>query len=203
MFHICDYSRTALPRGPPISDDVPVFAYPIDDELELALLDITMAAELFAAVDRSRPHLRAWLAWVDDTLQILDTREFLRLSMAGWAEGRMVRCAIRWRGEICGSASLEGIRANDGLAEIGYWIAADRQGKGLVSRSVAALSDLAFAELDLHRLVIRVVEGNTRSQAIPERLGWTFEGTARSEIELHGRRRDVRTYSMLREEWGG
>lgn len=177
-----------------------MFTRAVDDDLYLELLHDGLAAELFMAVDDSRHHLRRWLDWVDDTRQVLDTREFLRLSMAGWAEGRLLRCAIRWRGRICGSIALEGINRRIDAAEVGYWLAQDCQGHGVMSRCVVAVTEIAFVELDLHRLEIRAAEENVRSWAIPERLGWVYEGVARSAGIVDRRRLDMRVYSRLRDD---
>ena len=178
-----------------------MFTHRVDDELELELLHDRLAPELFAAVDGCREHLRAWLPWVDDTLQILDSRLFLRLSMAGWGEGRMLRCAIRVRGELCGAVSVEGIDRRNDSGEIGYWLAQSHTGRGTMTRSVAAITDLAFGMLDLHRLTLRAAVDNTASWAVPERLGWTLEGTARDDAVLRDQRLDMRVYSLLRPEW--
>ncbi len=170
----------------------------VEPGLELELLQVEVARELFLAVDDSRAHLRRWLSWVDDTRQILDTREFLRLSMAGWAEGRMVRCGIRLNGRLCGSVSIEGIDATNGHGEIGYWLSHDCEGQGVMTRSVAALSKMAFDEVGLHRLELHAAEANTRSWAIPERLGWSYEGTKRQALFVDGERSDIRLYSLLK-----
>lgn len=173
-----------------------MFTRRVDDELELELLHVGLARDLFLTVDDSREHLREWLTWVDDTKQILDTREFLRLSMAGWAEGRMLRTAIRWNGRICGSVSIEGITAEE-RGEIGYWLAHDCGGHGIMTRCVAKIARMGFDELGLHRLQLRAAEGNARSWAIPERLGWIREGTLRGNLQLRDVWHDVRLYSRL------
>lgn len=175
-----------------------MFTRAIDEDLELELLHVGLAEDLFREVDANREHLRQWLTWVDDTHQLLDTREFLRLSMAGWAEGRMIRCAIRWRGRVCGSVSVEGISRTIGRGEIGYWLSEDCQGHGIMTRAVRHLTALAFEDEDIFRLELHAAEANTRSWAIPQRLGWTLEGTKRKSIPVNGVRLDMRLYSLLR-----
>ena len=104
------------------------------------------------------------------------------------------------RGRVCGSVALEHIVRRTDSAEIGYWVAADREGRGLVTRCVTALTAIAFEDLGLHRLEIRAAEGNRRSWAIPERLGWLYEGTARGAGMVGGQRLDMRVYSRLRSD---
>ena len=62
-------------------------------------------------------------------------------------------------------------------ADIGYWIAADQSGKGVVTRCVEALTRYAFEEYDLHRLTIRAEPENPKSWKVAERCGYEREGT--------------------------
>ena len=172
----------------------------VDEDIELELIWDGLADKLFIAVDDCRDYLREWLGWVDSTRTVNDTREFCRLSLNGYAEGHMVRCAIRYQGEVAGSVSLERISRDNDSAEIGYWLTERFQGRGIVTRCVQNLTELAFDDLDLHRLYIRVAEGNRKSAAIPERLGWVYEGTMREQISLYRQWHDARLYSRLSHE---
>ena len=180
-----------------------MFTRRVDEGLELELLHDRLAEPLFRSVDQCRAYLGAWLSWVDQTDIVADTREFIRQSGFAFSEGRALRCAIRYEGVICGSVSLEAIdRANDS-ADVGYWLDERYQGRGIVTRCVTELSRLAFEDLGLHRLTIRAATGNAKSAAIPERLGWTFEGVLREQEALRGERLDMRLYSLLRGEFAG
>ena len=48
---------------------------------------------------------------------------------------------------------------------------------------------------------IRVATGNTKSLAIPERLGLQFEGVLRQAELVNGEYYDLALYSMLASEW--
>ena len=87
--------------------------------------------------------------------------------------------------------------------EIGYWIAADFQGRGLVTRASHFLVDYAFNQLELNRVVIRCAEGNSRSAVIPKRLGFTQEGVFRQQQAHYNQFVDLIVFSMLAEEWAG
>ena len=60
----------------------------------------------------------------------------------------------------------------------------------------------AFDELKLEVLMIRTSETNIRSQRVIEKCGFTYEGTLRRAYRLYNNEiREVRCYSMLREEY--
>jgi ribosomal-protein-serine acetyltransferase len=61
--------------------------------------------------------------------------------------------------------------------------------------------DYLFDELGLHRVEIRCGTGNTRSCAIPERLGFTREGVLRQGEWVNDRWVDLVVWGMLEVEW--
>lgn len=85
--------------------------------------------------------------------------------------------------------------------EIGYWLSANHQGKGVITKSCRCMMTYAFEELKLNRLVIRAAVENHRSRAIAERLGFVQEGIARQSGWVHDRYLDLVTYSLLADEW--
>ena len=57
--------------------------------------------------------------------------------------------------------------------------------------------DHAFGELGLHRVEIKAAEGNRRSRAIPERLGFEQEGILREAECVDDRYMDLVVYGLL------
>jgi ribosomal-protein-serine acetyltransferase len=89
----------------------------------------------------------------------------------------------------------------DRSAEIGYWLSADAQGRGILTRAAARLIDHAIAEWKLNRIEIRAAPDNARSRAVPERLGFVLEGTLREAERVGDRYVDSVVYSMLARDW--
>ena len=58
-----------------------------------------------------------------------------------------------------------------------------------------------FGELGPHRIVIRAGTENAPSRAVPERLGFTYEGIAREEGRGSGGFYDLAVYGLLDREW--
>ena len=65
--------------------------------------------------------------------------------------------------------------------EIGYWIDTRLSGKGYMTEAVEGIARFAFSELKARRIEIRCDTLNVKSKAIPERLGFTLEGTLRND----------------------
>lgn len=174
---------------------------PVDDEIELRLLDESHAEPLFALVDKHRAYLRAWLPWLDMNMRVEDTMQFILNDRANYENGRCFNTSIWYRGQIVGVIGFHPIDWANRSAMIGYWIAGDHQGKGIITRSCAALTSYAFDVLKLHRIDIRCALGNEKSCAIPLRLGFTHEGILREAEWLYNHFVDLNVYSMLEREW--
>ena len=161
------------------------------------------AATLFSVVARQREYLRRWLPWVDQTLSIDDVAQFISRAQAQYDEGRGPQAAILLDGALAGSVGCHPIDWPNRNCSIGYWIDSGLQGRGLVTRSSAAMLDYLFDELDLHRVEIRCGTGNQRSCAIPERLGFVREGVARESERVNDTWVDLVVWSVLAPEWHG
>jgi ribosomal-protein-serine acetyltransferase len=168
---------------------------------ELRLLEARHADALFALVRENEARLRQWVPWlkhvgtVDGVANLIRRRLHRLADGSGWAAG------IWHCGRLAGEIGFDFIDGDNRSAEIGYWVAAASEGKGLVSRACRALIEHAFMELDLTRVQIRCAVENRRSRSIPERLGFTLEGRLRSAERLHDRYVDLAVYGLLASEW--
>lgn len=172
-----------------------------NDELDLKLLELEDAVRTFALIDQSRNYLREWLPWVDGTKKIQDTEKYIQDSIKGFADRRLLNTAILYKGKMVGVAGYNELDWTNKVAYIGYWLGEEYQGRGIMTNVAKALTDYAFRELDLNRVDIRAAAENKKSQAIPERLGYTKEGYLRQVEYVNGRYLDHVVYSMLAEDW--
>ncbi|HEY3272725.1 MAG TPA: GNAT family protein [Methanocella sp.] len=178
-----------------------MFGCDIGQDTWLRPLELRHAEEVFRLADRNRARLRQWLPWVDSTLTVDDTWEFIRHSLEQLAKGESLAAGIWHEGSFAGVVSFVGINPAARSAMIGYWLGPEYEGKGIMTRACEALIDYGFGELGLNRIVIRAATENQRSQAIPQRLGFTREGVERQSEWLNDHFLDMVVYSMLRSEW--
>ncbi|HTZ25972.1 MAG TPA: GNAT family protein [Streptosporangiaceae bacterium] len=181
-----------------------MFTFPLGEDA--ALLPRTPALsdayhELLAA---NHERLARWEPWAVQPRTPDTTRSFLEASGRAWLEGTELPVAIavpagdRW--QLAGSAGLR-ISSYTQSAEAGYWIDAEFEGRGLVTRTMTALLDQAFGPLGLARVTLRTEVANQRSRAVATRLGFTEEGVHRQAISFPGERRDQVAYALLTAEW--
>ena len=178
-----------------------MFQFSINDELELRLLEERQAEELFALVDRNRAYLREWLPWLDANTSVEDSRAFIRGTLEQFARNDGFQAGIWFQGQLAGLIGYHGIQWGNRSTEIGYWLGASFQGHGFMTQACRALVNYAFRELALNRVGIHCAEGNHKSRAIPERLGFQQEGVLRQAEHLYGRYVDQVVYAVLVGDW--
>jgi ribosomal-protein-serine acetyltransferase len=177
------------------------FAREVAPGVGLRQFDARDAEELFERVEANREYLREWLPWVDLTQSAEDIRRFILRAQKQFAANQGPQVAIRLNGRIVGSVGCHPIDWPNRHCSIGYWLEAARQGRGLMTQCCASFLDYLFDDLGLHRVTIQCGTGNTRSCAIPQRLGFTREGALRQAEWVNDRWVDLILWGMLEEEW--
>ena len=92
-------------------------------------------------------------------------------------------------------------RHEDDVLEIGYTLHPDYWGRGYVPEAARALIDLAFKELNLHKIELSCFGYNLQSQRVAEKLGFTLEARIRDRKDAQGNRCDDLRYGLLKSEW--
>lgn len=160
--------------------------------------DFRLAGDLYAVVDRNRDFFRPWLGWVD----------YVRSPEDEFDVAKSVACAdtnkylIFENMRLCGMVGVVREDKSNRTMEIGYWLDKSVNGRGVMTRAVEKVQDLAFEIGGANRVEIRCATENKASRAIPERLNFKLDGILRqAEILPGGIVHDIVVYSKLKSEW--
>lgn len=175
-----------------------VFASRPRDDLVVRSVLRSDAGELHAAIEANREHLAPWMPWAGQGPE--GTAAFVAGAVRDAADGRALQCVLVWEGAICGACGCNAFDWLNHATSLGYWLARDAQGRGLMTAAVGALCEHAFGALELHRLEIRAAPTNARSRALAERLGFREEGVLRGAERIGGVQRDLVVYGRLRDD---
>ena len=85
-------------------------------------------------------------------------------------------------------------------AILSYWVDEARNGRGLASSAVADVVEVAFGELELHRLEAGTLVDNIASQRVLEKAGFERIGVARRFLLINGAWRDFVLFQRIADE---
>lgn len=173
----------------------------VDQNTTLRVPSIEDAAALFAVVDANREHLRRFMWWVDYNTSPSGSELFIRDAMQKASEGSQLYFGIYYQGKIVGTVGFHYLDYINLRTEIGYWLAKEYEGRGIVTASSLAVIRYAFETLGFHRVELRSSEENHKSRRIAERLGFTLEGVARESCKLASGFHNMQVFSLLSSEF--
>jgi ribosomal-protein-serine acetyltransferase len=173
----------------------------VDDEVEIFLLLPHHAPAFFTLLEANRLYWSEWLSWVPRVTTQDNVTDFIQRGLNELAEGTAIRFGIRYRGDLAGRIFYSYIDTVARRLEIGYQIGQAYVGKGIATRAVRQLVQDAFAEMNMNKVEILCATENTRSRAVPERLGFQQEGILRHSEQINNRYLDLVVYGMLAAEW--
>ncbi|WP_058044206.1 GNAT family N-acetyltransferase [Streptomyces roseifaciens] len=137
-----------------------------------------------------------------------DARTFIEETCpAGWRDdtlytwGAFTREDGRLAGSMC-LVRLAQLRSPERQAELGYWTAKERRGRGYTAEAARAVVRWAFGTLGVERMEWYAEAGNEGSRAVALKTGFRMEGVMRSKIVYGGTRRDAWTGSLLPSDLG-
>ncbi len=173
----------------------------VDKDIVLKILEMDDATDLFHLVDNNRSYLREWIPWVDSNITIDESKAFIHSTRGQYEQNLGFQCGMWFHNQLVGVLGFQRIDWMNKNVEIGYWISAEHQGLGIVTKSCQTLADYAFNEYQLNRVQIRCATENKKSCAIIERLGFVKEGIMRQAEFLYDHYVDLFIYGMTANEW--
>ncbi len=160
-----------------------------------------MAEALTEIVRANLDRLHPWMPWAVDDYSAEHCKLWIQRALSDFAMDGRFNLVIICEGKYAGAIGFHNLDVINRSAEVGYWIAKDFEGRGIITRCCTAVINYLFDIIELNRVQINCNVENTKSRAIPERLGFKLEGIHRQAEFLHDRFGDWAVYAMLRDEW--
>jgi ribosomal-protein-serine acetyltransferase len=122
-------------------------AIPLSRDLSLRRVSEADAEVLFSLTDANRDYLRQWLPWLDSVTSVEDTRAFIRRVQEEVDAGGGPTFSVLYQGAVCGIAGFNRIEHSEKLGSVGYWLAEEFSGRGIMTEVVKALLEIGFNDL--------------------------------------------------------
>lgn len=155
------------------------------------------AQKLYTLVDSSRKSIGQYLPWVDDTQSAIDEAKFINYALSQNELKRLYPYVILWDGEIAGMIDLHNVDHLNKKGYVGYWLGDSFVGKGIVHQALELLSDIAFQQLKLHKIIIQAEENNPRSIHVAQKAQFKLEGKSIDEVFFHDQYHTFLNYYLL------
>ena len=94
-------------------------------------------------------------------------------------------------------------RGSANSAYLGYWIAREFAGRGIMPTALAMVIDHCFGDAGLHRVEANIRPENAASRRVVEKLGFRLEGTRARYIHIAGAWCDHLSYALTVEDVPG
>jgi RimJ/RimL family protein N-acetyltransferase len=142
-----------------------------------------LAARLEALI-ASYEHLRPWMPWIQEPPTLEGQRAWDEVQGASWLGGGNFNYGIfdAADGSVLGAIGVHD-RVGPGGLEIGYWCHVAHTGKGVITRAARELTRILLDLDGIERVEIHCDEANTRSAAVPQRLGYRLDRIEDDEIQ--------------------
>ncbi len=153
---------------------------------------------------------REWLAEWEAThpsqsAARMPTRSMMRSNIAAllkaYRAGTTVPFVIELGGKVVGVLNVSGtVRGAVSTTTLGYWIAEEAAGKGIMPLAVAQATDHCFDVMGLHRVEICIRPENHKSLRVVQKLGFRYEGMRLRYIHIDGQWRDHECFALVKED---
>jgi ribosomal-protein-serine acetyltransferase len=154
----------------------------IDDEIELVPFHAGFAEAAAEHAERDRARMGRWFAWVRDSRSADDLRAYA----ATVAERRALDLGENYGvvvgGAFAGAVDIHSVSRQHALGALGYWLGSAYGGRGIMTRAVRIVADLAFTQHRIHRLELYAAVDNRPSRAVAERAGFALEAVLRDRL---------------------
>lgn len=150
------------------------------------------------------PNVARYVTW-DAHQSLEDTKKFIKYALDSYKVGAPEPMAIILKDDpkqkMIGSVGLIPASPKNRTYELGYVIAEEYWGKGIVVEAAKPLINFGFKHFAMQRLQCRCDILNPQSSRVMEKLGMQYEGTLKASMYLKGKPRDMHMYSIVKSDF--
>lgn len=152
---------------------------------------------LYEAARESIPTVGRWLPWCHENYTRADSEAWIGHCIMTWNAGEQYAFAIVAGDEsrILGGVGLNKFDPDRQMANLGYWVRANGERRGIATQAVRLVSTFGFS-LGFSQFEIVAALDNIASRRVAEKSGSHFQHVERRRIHFRGRRLDAAIYRL-------
>ncbi len=175
---------------------------PIIETERLLIRPLTLADDEAIFTYASDPEVSKYVLF-ETHKSIEDTRTFINVALENYAKSEPCPLGIVLKDEqkLIGSVGYHNWNQKHQRTEIGYALSKHYWNKGFVTEAASGLIRALFNGSDLMRIEALCDHRHAASARVMEKIGMKCEGTLRKYIFSKGEFRDMKIYSIIRDDW--
>ena len=183
----------------------PTQVYETDEDIIIRTAEPTdgkLISDYFIA---NREHLKEWEPKREDaffteagwTQRLIKLNELHRMGL-----GYYILIIDKQSNEMLGTVSFSNLsRFPFHACSIGYSLANNAQGRGVMTRAVKLAVNYMFTIQNMHRIMASYMPRNKRSESVLQRVGFVKEGFAKDYLLINGEWEDHNLTALVNPEW--
>lgn len=150
----------------------------------------------------SDPQVTRYITW-ETHRNLDDTRRFIQVVNDWYERQEVLYWGVTRKSDmkLIGTCGIFEWVVRDARAELSYTLGRPYWGNGYASEIAGTLIRFSFETLQLNRLEGRCLRENVSSAHVLEKARLSLDGILRQQLYLKGAYRDLKVYSLLRQEW--
>jgi len=176
--------------------ETPIEIRELTEDDAAAYLDLVLRNRRFLQPFEPR-RAESWFSLEGVRAELARSVEDRRMDWA-FAFGIWERDTAELVGRVALSTVVRGAWQN---ANLGYFVAQDRGGRGYATLAVREALAFGFGWVELHRVQAAAMPRNLRSIRVLEKNGFRREGMAKDYLRIDGKWEDHLIYAITVEEW--
>ena len=150
----------------------------------------------------SRSDVTKYLLW-DPHINLFETKGYIEYIQRKYRSNEFFDWGVNHKSDnkFIGTVGFTTIDPDNEKAELGYVLSPAYWHMGLMSEAVKRIVEFAFYECGFNRLELKIMQGNTNSMKLAEKIGFKLEGCFRDYMIIKGRPENIVIYSLLRNEF--
>ena len=171
----------------------------LTEDVRLRLVREDDADALARAYSVNREHLAPWDPLRPERFFTAEQQHIdVRGALDDYEGGIIVPLVLTAGGSVVGRVTLSSIvRGAFQNCHLGYWIAAELQGRGVMTAAVAEAVSIARSDLGLHRIEAGTLIHTVASQRVLRANGFVEYGLAPQYLKIAGLWQDHRMFQRL------
>lgn len=176
--------------------------FPVLETERLLLRKITQADTKDIYHYGKNPTVSQYVPWKPHK-SMKDTEAYVEFVLRKYDNGELAPWGIEYKenGRLIGTIDFVSWNLRHKTAEIGYVVSHDYWGKGIATEAAKEVIKFGFEKMDLVRIEAKCFVENIASIRVMEKSGMSYEGTLRKVMFIKGKHRDLKVYSILRDEY--